>query len=88
MNRLTGRTRYRETWLCSRLVLQVEVEADYQRHLPAHWRDATAADFLPASHAQLFADPPMPYPGQRPCHGYQPLPCNTPAGPAKPPTER
>lgn len=68
--RLTGRTRYRETLLLKRLVLQVERvrywECD-QGYMPIRdWRDARAEDFCTPTERKFFSrKPPIPFPGQR-----------------------
>lgn len=71
MTRLTGRTKYRETWF-GRLVLQVEVCTTYISPVDEYdwfdisWRDARAEDFTDPTMRGLFRKSPMPYPGQRP----------------------
>ena len=66
---LTGRTRYRVSWL-GRLVLQVEQvrywESDHGYVPSKSWRDARADDFVPPEQAGLFKRAPIPFPGQRP----------------------
>ena len=80
MSPLTGRTRYRVTWL-GRLVLQVEVDVTgspwvSQMDIGSHtsWRDARCEDFN--AFGRLFARAPIPFPGQKPAP-------NPPASPAK-----
>lgn len=67
--RLTGRTRYRETLLLKRLVLQVERVRYWvcdQGYMPIRsWRDARATDFCSDAERKLFKQVPMPFPGQR-----------------------
>jgi hypothetical protein len=83
---LTGRTRYRTGWF-GWIILQVEeIDRRYRDEGEAIWRDAKAVDFTPADTRAIFRDAPMPYPGQVPVSGYQPIgDCNPNA---RPPTER
>lgn len=69
MTTLTGRTRYRVTWLGA-LVLQIEERFElepvfsFEPEVWLEWRDARCEDFN--AFGDLFHKAPVPYPGQRP----------------------